>query len=438
MVRGPLVAMDKKLREQNLKRLIDESSRPYSFKELTYKSNTRKMPVYEIPVEYLIFNQYNGRIGTYVKTHERQFGEIDASTPEGEAVIVRFLWESKIHRNKETLKDIQKNGQLEYGIVTRDGVVVDGNRRCMLLKKDAADKNRSPTYFKAVILDDTLEDNAKEIRKLETIYQMGVDEKVDYNPIEKYLKCKDLAEDFESIEIGEFIGESEEKVNEYLQILELMESYLSTYGYDGIYTMLDEESVEGPFVDLRRYLETHRTGNFVRDRDWTPDESDIDDLKNVYFDHIRAGFRAAQDIRDIGNPSKGKGFFSKQSIWKDFISRYEDDVEPVNESEKPFEEWRSELPDRELTDVIKARDHDWKTKVDSSMKRNVGITKRQLDDVNEANKPMELLGRALRTLSAIDTEIAEFSGKEVRDVCHEIRKTAEKFIKVLKGKEKSR
>ncbi len=116
--------MNRELREQNLKRLTEESA-PYSHKELTYKSNTRKLPVFEIPVEYLIFNQYNGRIGTYVKTHQRQFGPIDASTAEGEEIIVKFLWNSKINRNKETLKDIQKNGQLEYDIVTRVGVVVD-------------------------------------------------------------------------------------------------------------------------------------------------------------------------------------------------------------------------------------------------------------------------------------------------------------------------
>ena len=78
-------------------------------------------------------------------------------------------------------------------------------------------------------------------------------------------------------------------------------------------------------------------------------------LKNVYFDYIRAGFRAAHNIRDIGNPSKGQGFFSKKSVWDDFLSRYESNVEPVSDEEKIFEEWRSDLPDTKLTDIIKAR-----------------------------------------------------------------------------------
>lgn len=433
-----LLIMDQHTREQNLKRILKNSD-PYSYKDLTYKTDkARKMPIYEIPVEFLIFNQHNGRIGTYVKTYEKQFGPIDASLKEGEEIIVKFLWASKKKRNKETLDDIKIKGQLEPGIVTRDGVVVDGNRRCMLLKMAAEENNSAPTYFKAVVLDDTLEDNPKEIRKLETIYQMGVDEKVDYNPIEKYLKCQDLSSDFKPVEIAKFIGESKEKVKEYLEILKLMESYLGTYGYEGIYTILDEESVEGPFVDLRRYLEKQKSGRGIRGRDWSPNEEDIDDLKNVYFDYIRAGFRAAQNIRNIGNPSKGQGFFNKKSVWDDFQTRYEKEIEPICEQEKTFEEWRSDLPDENLTDVIKSRDHVWKNKVEQPMHRNIGVTKRQLDDENEADSPIELLERAKRTLSAVNTEIEAFRGDEIRNISHEIRKITEDFIKILRDKEKNR
>lgn len=41
-------------------------------------------------------------------------------------------------------------------------------------------------YFLAIILPDDAEE--KDIQQLETIYQMGEDDKLDYNPIEKYLK----------------------------------------------------------------------------------------------------------------------------------------------------------------------------------------------------------------------------------------------------------
>ncbi len=427
--------MDAKLREERLNKL--KTGKPYAYKEMTYKSSTVKLAVFEIPVEYLVFNQYNGRIGTFVKTHEKQYGPIDSSTPEGEKVIVDFLWDSKKNRNEATLKDIKVKGQLEYGIVTKDGVVIDGNRRCMILKRIAEKDNKSPTYFKAVILDDTLDSNPKEIRKLETIYQMGVDEKVDYNAIEKYLKCQDLSKDFKLDEIGNMMGEKGSKIKEYLDILTLMEDYLKTYGYEGMYTILNEETVEGPFVDLRGYLEKQSNGKKIK-RNWNPEADDIDDLKLIYFDYIRAGFRTAHGIRNIGNPGKGKGFFNRERIWDEFKDRYFEEIEPINENEPTLEELREKHKGEEVDKVILGRNEDWKKEVSDSMRKNMGLTKRSLEDHNEANSPSELLTRAKKTLEAINTGVDAFYTEEIKEQSHEIRKLVEYFITIIKQREKPR
>jgi len=424
--------MDAKLRTQKIQELVDrKKADPYSSKELKYMGKVRKLPVYEIPVDLLIFNQYNGRIGTFVKTYEKQHGTIDATTKEGEALIVDFLWNSKINRNKETKQNIIDNGQLEFGIVTKDGVVIDGNRRCMLLKKIAEETKNTPTYFKAIILDETLQSNPKEIRKLETMYQMGVDEKVDYNAIEQYLKCSDLSQDFSNEEIAKMMGKKPSDIKNYLEILTLMEEYLKVYGYEGMYTRLNEETVEGPFVDLRGYLDIQATGKGIRGRDWQPEKDDIDDLKNIYFDYIRAGFRTAHNIREIGNPAKGQGFFNHKRVWQDFVKRYDERIEPINEQEKSLEELRSERPGEEIEDIIRGRDNDWKSKVEPSMKENIGRTKRDLEDQKEANSPMELLERAKRTLLSVNTDVNTFRGQDVREVSRDIRKLAEGFIKII-------
>ncbi|WP_345975660.1 hypothetical protein [Sulfurimonas sp. HSL3-7] len=424
--------MDAKLRTQKIQELMDrKKDNPYSSKEIRYMDKVQKLPVFEIPVELLIFNQYNGRIGTFVKTYEKQHGPIDATTKKGEKLIVDFLWNSKVNRNKETKKNIIENGQLEFGIVTKDGVVIDGNRRCMLLKKIAEETKSTPTYFKAIVLDETLQSNPKEIRKLETMYQMGVDEKVDYNAIEQYLKCSELSQDFSNEEIAKMMGKKPSDIKNYLEILALMEEYLEAYGYGGMYTRLNEETVEGPFVDLRGYLETQTTGKGIRGRDWQPEKDDIDDLKNIYFDYIRAGFRTAHNIRDIGNPAKGQGFFSHEKVWREFVKRYDERIDPINDQEKSLEELRSERPGEEIEDIIRGRDSDWKSKVEPSMKENIGRTKRDLDDQKEANSPMELLERARRTLQSVNTDIDAFRGKEIREISHEIRKLAEGFIKIV-------
>jgi hypothetical protein len=425
--------LNSKLREQKLTELQKEKKdKPYSFKELNYKNTPCKLPVYEIPTEYLIFNQYNGRIGTYVKTYEKQNGTIDAETDEGEKIIYNFLLESKKKRNLETQKSIVANGQLEYGIVTKDGIIIDGNRRCMLLKKIAKENKQATSHFRAVILDDTLNNAPKEIRELETTYQMGVDEKVDYNAIEKYLKCKDLKEDFSEEQIAKMMGEQPSDIKNYLTILELMDEYLKRLGCSEIYTRLDEETVEGPFVDLRGYLERQETGKNIHKRDWTPKKPDIDDLKKVYFDYIRAGFRTAHGIRDIGNPSKGKGIFNSKKIWDQFITDHFNSKKKV--TEKSLDAWRKEKPNLNITDLVRARDMDWEKQIKDDLKRNLNLSQRKVEDQEKSDSPVELLIKALNTLNAIDDTVPTFYSEEVLELVKEINSKTWDFKKKLGAK----
>ena len=367
--------LNKEARIQKIKEVISNEGNRSGSKNVTYKDGTSEMTAHKIPVEYLVFNQYNGRIGTFVKTYEKQYQPIDATTEEGEKLIVDFLWKSKKSRNKQTMVDIDEYGQKEVGIITKDGVIIDGNRRCMLLKKLALSNHSNPTYFRAIVLPDAFEDDPREIRKLETIYQMGADQPVDYNAIEKYLKCKELSQDnFTHQEIAKFMGENPVKIKEYLKILKLMEEYLKTYGYEEMYTRLSEEKMEGPFVDIRGYLETQKSGKGIRKRDWNPDKSDINDLKNIYFDYIRAGF-GTHKIREIGNPSKGQGFFNHERLWKEFTNRYAEYIEPINDAEKTLEDLKQERPDENINNLIKGRDSDWAGKTESLLKENLYKTK---------------------------------------------------------------
>jgi hypothetical protein len=428
--------MDKELRIQKIEEVVSNVSNKSGSKNITYKDDTSEMPAYKIPVEYLIFNQHNGRIGTFVKTYEKQYGTIDATTESGEELIVNFLWKSKESRNKKTLSDIEEYGQKEVGIITKDGVIIDGNRRCMLLKKLAEKNHSNPTYFLAIVLPDTLEDNPREIRKLETIYQMGTDQPVDYNAIEKYLKCKELSQEdgFTNKEIAKFMGEKSSKIEEYLKILLLMEKYLKTYGYEGMYTRLSEEKVEGPFVDIRSYLETQKSGKGMRSRDWEPEDDDINDLESIYFDYIRAGF-GTHKIRDIGNPSKGQGFFNHKNLWENFVKEYREKIEPINDNEKTLEELKQERPSENIDYLIEGRDSDWRNSAENFLKENLGKFKRDLDDENEANAPMELLQRAKKTLETINTGNDEFNNSILGTV-KEINSLLWRFQQIIKKKGK--
>jgi len=185
--------MNQKQRIEYLSKLVAEKN-PYGSKEIWYKNSRRKLLVYEIDLQYVVYNVYNGRIASFVKSYEKQTGEkLDASKTDDIKIIEEFLWNSNIPSNKETKKSLSEKKQLEYGIVTKDGVIIDGNRRAMLIKQLAFENAEQPMYFLAVILEETLDQNPKEIMRLETTYQMGEDAKVDYNAIEKYLKPNSIS-----------------------------------------------------------------------------------------------------------------------------------------------------------------------------------------------------------------------------------------------------
>lgn len=226
--------MNKETRIKKIAEILQ--GEPFGTQEIPWQNELEQMNVYKVPLEYLIYNKYNGRILSRTKSLERQNYQINPESPQGKALIEKLLWDTDVGRNQATQKNIEAYGQQKVGIITKDGVVIDGNRRVMLLNKI-----KKFDYFKTVILPVALEENPLAIEKLETIYQMGEDEKLSYNPIEKYLKTKGLKDRGISVEkIAEWMGETEDTIKKYLDVMEIMDEYLEFFEYDGIYTQLDK------------------------------------------------------------------------------------------------------------------------------------------------------------------------------------------------------
>lgn len=405
---------------------------------LQYKGETRIENVYRIPLDYLIYNKYNGRIGSEVLSYEKQNGSLNPEIEQDRKIIEHFLYESKEDRNKVTMNSLLKNGQQRYGIVTSDGKIVDGNRRAMLLNKLFYERENlglsyveveKCKYFLAIILPDDAEE--RDIQKLETIYQMGEDDKLDYNPIEKYLKCKELKRlDFSEEDIAEFMSQKPAQIKEWLRILTLMEEYLQSYGYDGIYTRL--EKTEGPFVDLEGYLDSYqkKTAN-VRNVDWDYQESDISDLKQVCFDYIRARYEG-KEFRNIAKTGKDGCIFCYKDLWDEFFKAH---VEKTPVDDETVEETMKKHPGEDLSMLLKSRDNEWIESAKGFLKGNLSRHSRKLEDRRAANKPAELIERALSALQSVDQEQDSFlQDAHILEMIKEINRIAWNMKKQLEKK----
>ena len=157
---------------------IKLNSQPKNNKNVKYKGSWINMNTFEIDLDLLEFNPYNTRIVSDTQEYSQihmlaDFTDLDKEKQQTE--IESILWNKFKAKNKKTEKDILLNGQIEPGVVTSDGLVVDGNRRFMILRR-ILDKKGIRMPFNAVILDEKYTDNpqaARDIKMLETGIQLG-------------------------------------------------------------------------------------------------------------------------------------------------------------------------------------------------------------------------------------------------------------------------
>ena len=284
-------------RTQKIDEVIQRNlENPFGKLEIPWEDDLIAMNVYKIPLNYLVYNKYNGRILSRTKSLEAQKVYIDVENDEHRELIEKLLWDSKPKKNKETLDSLKNLGQEKVGIISKDGIIVDGNRRAMLLNKiDHID------YFKAVVLPITYEDGSLEIEKFETKYQLGEERKLDYNPIEIYLKIQNLYKqlsgkpfyskdsvDKDSIKkIYSWIGnyktiEKEKDIEFFLKVMNIMDEYLDTFNYNKIYTALDDR--EEQFRGLTSWLDSFYSGSNKAFDGYK--NRDVDKLKDLCFDYI--------------------------------------------------------------------------------------------------------------------------------------------------------
>lgn len=417
--------MNEAQRREQLKKIIEESDPISTGVALRYQGETKRVSVYRIPLEILVYNKYNGRISSRVKAYERLHHELNAENDEDRELIENLLWESKVERNKKTMEDLVENGQMRHGIVTADGVIIDGNRRASLLNRAYRERGKhkwSPVdvdkcrYFNAIILPQDA--GPRDIQQLETTYQMGEDDKLDYNPIEKYLKVRDLTEvGFDVDEIAKMMNESTADVRKWQRTLVLMDEYLETLGYEDMYPMLDR--VEDQFLSLSKGLKDWQDRSVLAKANWEYTDADIDDLKLIAFDYIRYE-QEGKEFRRICKPSKEGSIFQDEMIWESFRDTHFETMDAMEE--KTVDEEIEGAPEGfDVVDVLKARDSKWKNEVSDSFKNNLKYSVRRLDDKMDDAKPKEILKKVRDLLKDIDTEQDGFLNDEgVVDLIREI------------------
>lgn len=252
---------------QDLNKLIEEKSieKTTLTKRLTIGGKTKDYPVYKFPLEYLYYNDQNGRINTvyhqYISNHGKLTPEIGDS--KYNEIFEKFIFESKKQALKDTQISISEKGQQEPGVILSDGRVIDGNRRFTALRRIQRDTNIKH-YFEAVILSFDIKNklDEKKIKELELDLQLGRQERVSYDPIDRIFDV------YNTIEVQKLMTPEEYKkasgagntkgINKDLRLADLIIKFLSIVApnenpIDKFY-LARELKLDGPLEDIERTI----------------------------------------------------------------------------------------------------------------------------------------------------------------------------------------
>ena len=252
---------------QDLNKLIEEKSieKTTLTKRLTIGGKTKDYPVYKFPLEYLYYNDQNGRINTvyhqYISNHGKLTPEIGDS--KYNEIFEKFIFESKKQALKDTQISISEKGQQEPGVILSDGRVIDGNRRFTALRR-IQKETKIQQYFEAVILSFDISNkiDEKKIKELELDLQLGRQERVSYDPIDRIFDV------YNTIEVQKLMTPEEYKkasgagntkgINKDLRLADLIIKFLSIVApnenpIDKFY-LARELKLHGPLEDIERAI----------------------------------------------------------------------------------------------------------------------------------------------------------------------------------------
>lgn len=411
-------------------------------KRLLYEGQTKEFRIFEIPVDYLVLNVENGRIASLVKSFEVEHSTLDPEREEDAKIISDFLYKAHDKANDRTRDDIAKNGQLEAGIITSDGVIVDGNRRFSLMCSILADNSGKykPNQkarcnkFRTVVLPEDADD--KEILRLETSFQMGADEKVGYNAIEKYLHARDMKDmDFSVDDIAEYMGYGKTAdVDVLLEVMELIDEYLDWCNCSGIYTRLPS-GFEDDLLKLNTACKKIRRG----DIGWIPSdrlEEVENDLKGICFDYIRLNMKSEDDFefRTIASTANNN-FLLNENVWKKLVEEWQKTTMDIEEED--IDSLRIKAVTLEDTKrLLDNRDTKWRGKVKDGLKDAYLNAKNIIENKKEKDRPISLIRKAASALGSVDLQVLAASSSsnknEINSILQEIEKNLHSITEVIK------
>lgn len=371
---------------------------------------------YAIPLEYLYYNDLNGRIGVALSDYESNKGQLTPGhNDEYNMVIQNILAQEndKTKKDMEKLKrDIDTKGQNDPGYVLLDGRVIDGNRRFTAKRLLEQDPLVSGTqYFEAVILDDLSIENQNDLKKIKSLelqIQFGKLDKVGYDPINRAIdayKTISLKGIMTAKEYSEDANIKISEVNKCILEAELIIKFLEFINAStDNYAIAKELELDGPLQDLIPQYKNMKNSN------------NLDQILNTLFAKILQIRIEGEDykkeyrqiVKNVVGSRDEEKFIEEMEDSTDMIIDILDTPRKIKNNAELFAQLNS---NQESINAI------------ANVKSTTKYYADKAENIKQRNHPISLVKKAINSIESIDRNIIhQLSKKEKEELIKEIKK----------------
>lgn len=252
----------------------------------------KELEVYSLPWEFLVFNVKNGRLAKEVLMYERLNNvQLDPESDKDALTIRDMLLQQEPAATTYLKEDISRVGQLEPGIITHDGIVINANRRFAVLQTLFDEtKDQKYRYMEVAILPPHVP--PRDLWMIEAGLQLSRDPRLSYGPINARLKLREGVDSgLSAAEVALAMGQGlkEGDVKERLEELDLIDEYLDFFNIPYEYAKAEDKM--NHFIDLRSIL--------ARADDENLDDDEKFDLRVICFHFINQNVVTHRELREV-------------------------------------------------------------------------------------------------------------------------------------------
>ncbi len=342
---------------------------------------TEYYSVWKLPIRLLVYNIRNGRFAAELLSKEHELNrKLDPTVPADAKIIQALLLNLNKKETTELKESLKEHGQLEEGIISFDGAVINANRRMAILSLLYEETSENQfEYLKVARLPKNVDE--KDIWRIEAGLQFAKDLRLEYGPVNVLLKLREgVNKGLNAKQISHFLmgRYSPEEVEDRLKVLALIDSYLEAIGKPHAYDEFQEERKVEQFNSL-----SNNVIEPLKKREEIP-KIEIPKLIEAAFVLIKSSDIDYLDIRKLRGIANNRT--AKETLLKDFKpGRLKGPIPDINQQVENFN----------VAEEIYKSD-------------------------KERDKPKQLAERALAILNSINKTSSELKKPEVQQLLQQI------------------